>query len=88
MRCIADFEVLSDFCIADDTKKLKLTHPTGHYEVHIKNGPKPQPPALPHLSVQVIFGSPDLSTAKGDSREHLFDDALNMLAFVTNSRFE
>jgi hypothetical protein len=87
MRCIADFEVLSDFCIADDTKKLKLRHPTGHYEVHIKNGPKPQPPALPHLSVQVIFDSPDLSTAKGDSREHLFD-ALNMLAFVTNSRFE
>ncbi|GAB7025750.1 methylamine utilization protein MauJ [Geotalea toluenoxydans] len=87
MNCIADFEVLSDLCVENDTKKLKIVHPAGRYELHIKNGPKQATPQSPFLSVQVIFESPDLNTAKELSKEFL-TDGLNALAFVTNSRFE
>jgi hypothetical protein len=87
MKCLADFEVLSDLSVVEDNKKLRLVHPAGRYEVHVKNGPKSDA-ALGHiLSVQVILEVPSLAECEPVAEEALME-VLNVLAFVTNARLE
>jgi hypothetical protein len=86
MRCLADFVLGSDLCLAPGTGPLAFTGPQKSFAVTLSNAG--HDPALPNsvLSARIVFDAPSFENIRAGALEKLAD-CLNFLTFVTNRKF-
>jgi hypothetical protein len=86
MECIANFEIKSELSVFADNHWLKFRHPSGLFRARLRNIKRDDftPPFL--LTLHLAFDAPSIDESKELAEERLAD-CLNMLSFVTASRF-
>jgi hypothetical protein len=83
----ADFDVKASLVLPDNSPPLTLRHRDGHYEIVLRNGPKDSDGHTPRLDVSVIGPCEDFDSA-GQALSDVLAKQLDMLAYVTHSKFE
>lgn len=84
MQYIANYEIESEVSVVSDGVRLKLNHPNGLFQVHIKNIVRVDYSTPFLLSLQIIFEAPSLMETQ-DIAQNKLVECLNMLAFVTGA---
>lgn len=87
MKCLAEFELISDFTMEQQSSRLALQHPNGRYQCYFKSNMDTERSKPNHLLADIIFDAPDLSSAIQVGRDHLID-AVNVLAMVACGKLE
>lgn len=86
MECAANYEIKTECSIVADDFVLRIRHPIGFYRARIQNMPRKVYTTPFLLSLHLYFDAPTLEDAL-DIADGFLADCLNMLAFITGSRF-
>jgi hypothetical protein len=86
MRVIAQFQVASELAPSRAGEEYSLRHPAGVFELKLKAGAHAAS-EVPWLLATISYDAPNLDAAYDIGVDHLMG-ALDMVALVTNARFE
>jgi hypothetical protein len=86
MRCVANYEVKAEVSVFEDDRWMAIKHPNGLFRARIRNIVRKDFSSPFLLSLHLYFDVPSLDEA-ADIAEERLADCLNILAFVTGSRF-
>jgi hypothetical protein len=86
MKCVANYEIKTECSVVADDLVLRIRHPKSLYRARIRNIPRSAYTTPFLLSLHLYFDAPNLDEAQ-DIADGFLADCLNMLAFITGSRF-
>jgi hypothetical protein len=87
MRCLADFVLDSDLCLADGAAPLTLKGRDGIFSLTVSNAVVGHPSPSAALSAQLIFEAYSFDKNIRDIAIDKLADALNCLTYATNRKF-
>lgn len=86
MKCLADFEVISELSVSEDEGVISFEEANGKYSIRIRNKKIDDLRHQEILRLEIIFDSDTLEESEKLSLKYL-TEALNLLALTTNSKF-
>lgn len=86
-RWLANYEVEAHLALANGVPKLRYSHPSGAFDIHIKNLQTALGANPPLLQVHILIDANDIQDVKDISERHL-RHFLHVLSFATNSVFK
>ena len=87
MRCLADFILDSDLCLADGTGPLTLHSPDGDLSLVMANASADERAPNAVLSAQLIFETDTLDETTWAHASDKLAEFLNCLSYTTNRKF-
>lgn len=87
MRCLADFILDSDLCLADGAAPLTLNSPDGAFSLTMSNADADHASPNAVLSAQLIFESDSFDKNIRNVALDRLEQALNCLTYATNRKF-
>ena len=85
-RWMMQFEIEGHLGVEADRRELIFRHPSGFYDVHVRNHKMAAGVGTPLLYMFVLFDSDDIRSADMQGREHV-NKFLRFLSFATGSGF-
>ena len=87
MKCLAEFDLISEADIVEGQSCLRLTHPKGSFDAFLRRSDVECVPNRCALRLWLLFDS-DTLRASLDLWETLLSEALNTLSFASSASFE